>query len=413
MKLVTGSRVPLLSKCMGSAVLGGVQFDESTGEEAIAGASRGRALHAFLQAIAGGELTEERYKAALAAVPEAFREDASVIDVLKLPCANPASYASEVPLVWNWITGEAHVVANYVNVDPVENIAGTLDVVGLAGDDTVVVLDYKTGRRFLGRPGLSKQLRTYAMMAAVAYGRTRAVLGFIRIDEEGKAWWSTEVLNFDDLEAVKGELVELMMGLAVAEQTPPHQLELRDGAHCDWCPAKRRCPALLAMATALGNDPAAIVPLGGIELSLEQAGLALNRMAALTLVMNMAESSIREAARVLGPIPLGDGRFKGHQPMTTRAITDVDKAVEIAAKVVGPDRAAKMVERSVSMGGVEAAAKSYLVDTTGKPRGVGKLTDELSDLLKKGGALTVTKTSQFREFTPKKALPSPAAPEEK
>lgn len=404
MKLVTGSRVPLLSKCMGSAVLGGVQFDESEFHEALVGASRGRALHAFLQAIAGGELTEARYKAALDAVPEAFREDASVIDVLKLPCANPESYASEVPLAWNWVTGEARPT-DYTDCNVVEEIAGTLDVVGLT-PEAVVVLDYKTGRRFLGRPGLSKQLRTYAMMAAVAYGRTKAVLGFIRIDDEGKAWWSSEVLTAEDLDAVKAELVELMMGLAVAEQTPPHQLELRDGAHCDWCPAKRRCPALLAMATALGNDPGAIVPLGGIELTLEQAGRALNRMASLTLVMKLAESSIREASRVLGPIPLGDGRFKGHQPIATRNITDVDKAVEIVATVVGPDRAAKMVERSVSMGAVEAAAKSYLVDTTGKPRGVGKLTDELSDKLEKGGALTVTKTSQFREFTPKKSLPA-------
>lgn len=410
--LISGSKVPLLMRCVGSAALGGVYLDEPNVDSA-----RGKALHAFLQAISqAGELTELKYNELLLSVPPEYRDDARVMDVLKLPCANPQSYAAEVALAWNWVTREGRALdtsgsRTYADCDPQEEIVGTIDALGLAGD-AVVVLDYKTGRRYLGRPGLSDQLRTYAVMAAAVFRKTKAVIGFIRIDDEGRAWWMTEEISAEQLAEYAERLVAMMLNVAEARATPVHQLDLHDGEHCDSCPSKRRCPALLAMASALAADPASVIPMGGIELSVEQCGQVVMKLAAMKTVMDLAESSLREAARVLGPFPLGDGRFKGLQPVTMRSITNVDLAVDTVAKRVGPERAAKMVERSVSMEAVEGAARSYLIDTTGKNRGLGKFTEEIEADLEKAGALTKRSVQQFKIFTPKKQLP-PAAPEEK
>ena len=142
-------------------------------------------------------------------------------------------------------------------------VFGTCDVLGLAFDGTVVLLDYKFGDGVLVSPVDSAQLKFYAAAAAedaqfsewFTHPDQRIVLGIIQPAQEPplQTWETT-------LHDVKAFQAELVLALARAEKpdVQPHP-----GDWCRWCPAAPTCPA----KTQLAAETVAYSPVDAVRLA--------------------------------------------------------------------------------------------------------------------------------------------------
>lgn len=121
---------------------------------------------------------------------------------------------------------------------------GTTDCIGIFTPDEIYVDDYKGGVE--KRPAFqSMQLRFYALAGARYVGATRADAGNMYVGWNGK--WRPDRTRFNafDLEETRDRLIQIRRSKVEAEAivadggTPP----LSVGAHCEYCPARRVCPA--------------------------------------------------------------------------------------------------------------------------------------------------------------------------
>lgn len=113
-------------------------------------------------------------------------------------------------------------------------LAGTADIV-LVGEDSVTVLDLKTGRS--AAESYRWQLRMLGLAAARAHGKGRCTIGIVRVSEvEIDDSW-TEELDASDLEDVAAEVLRVWGEAPTAKPKP--------GLHCEenYCRARQRCDA--------------------------------------------------------------------------------------------------------------------------------------------------------------------------
>ena len=255
-------------------------------------------------------------EAAIELCASEHRRFLSVIEVEKLPATAAGKYAAEVAFAYNWRKGTARELGrgthrDYSDVGP-DEIPGTADVVGLT-PDAVVVLDYKAGpyatRR--GAVGESMQLRGYALAAARAYGKDRAIIGEIRIGADGAPVFETAELDAVALEAVEVELREIIFKSSLgAGQT---QMATVEGPHCAYCPAFASCPSKSALARALGSDGTSLA-LG--ELTPETALKARERSKAAKQVLKQVDEALDLYFRA-NPVTLPSGKVIGEKAERT------------------------------------------------------------------------------------------------
>ena len=245
--MITFSGLHRVKACPPSAIL---PHSEKANDAAT---NQGVEVHRFLELLTTGISRE----AAIELCASEHRRFLSVIEVDKLPATAAGQYAAEVAFAYNWRKGTARELGrgtsrDYSDVGP-DEIPGTADVVGLT-PDAVVILDYKAGpyatRR--GAVGESMQLRGYALAAARAYGKERAIIGEIRIGADGAPVFETATFGESDIQSFALD-IQLAMVAAIDEGKRITAGYTVEGPHCSYCPAFSSCPAKINLAVGLAH----------------------------------------------------------------------------------------------------------------------------------------------------------------
>jgi hypothetical protein len=339
MKL-SGSSLQRASICPPSAILPAVQ-------QVAAAATRGTVWHDFLFRV-----NTEGLQRALEAAPAEHRAALAALDFDRLPL-NPDAWAPEVSFAYNVESDTARELGRGLGRDygPLlleGELPGTPDVTGvhLVEDKRARVLDYKTGFAHLGAPAESWQLGFYALCAARAMGAEEAEVSFIRIREDGEAYFDTAVLDFFALEAIALRLREVVARVREAQAT--HEaggaLALTEGEHCRRCPALPRCPAMATLATALGSGEGWLTP---GELTPERAARVWERLQAARLVVERVTGALELYASE-APIPLPGGRVYGVKKLP-RDVFDARKAAPVLEQIFGAQFATKAIDTTPSL----------------------------------------------------------------
>lgn len=405
MKLITarrppsGSRIGRAMACIGSTALPEVgylaqQSDDRTPSE------RGRVLHAFLFDVL--RLGVER---ALALVPPRYYADALAIDLARMPAVRPESFTGEVAIAYDVEASTARFLGSglerdYSTADHTRELCSTLDILG-DSDEAAVIYDYKTGFRYLGRPGNSWQLRVYGLYAARALKRDRAVVGFIRINEEGHPYFSTVVLEPWDLDEI-ADLVRDMMARRAKqfEVATPWDLDLVEGDHCDGCPSVSVCPAKMFLARAMGQpelelrrDVFATLEMPALEPGTVAA--ARDRAKLVEKLLEKVDYQLRTFVRNHGDVQLASGKWWGVgtakeleiDPVLARPLLDIEVANEAIVTVTSCSKTALE----------EAVHAKWKRDHEGKPKGQGAEFDRVVGLLVEKQAAKYVEKERFGE----------------
>jgi hypothetical protein len=371
--LATGSGLDRLIACDGPAFLPRI---DSTSDDA----DRGRAIHSFLEtASASGR------DVALGLSPESLRPALEALDLSRLP-VDGNRYAAEVAFAYDVRSGKARELGRGIGRRyecAATEIGGTADVVALLEDDAVFVADWKSGWSRRAPAKENTQLRFYALAAARAYGRSRAVVQIIRIMEDGATWTDEAAFDAFDLDAFALELTGLADRID-AVRAGMVEPRLAEGPQCKWCPSFNACPAKVALLRA-----GALAPPEPAELTPTIAAEAYRRLRIYEAAVAKAKEILREYARTT-PIPLEDGQVYGVRLDKTKSLDGV-----VAATVLREwfgEAATAGVTIEVTQAGIKRALKAA------GNRGI-KLEDVLAEIQKRGGLKTV-EAPKLVEFKP-------------
>jgi hypothetical protein len=240
-----------------------------------------------------------------------------------LPFAQlPAGGSHEVALAWDYESDVGRVLSaaghrDYSDAAPTEYV-GTADYVG-RDYDMPVVLDYKTGHRFLGPARQSRQLRMLALAASRIVGVDGARVAYCFLHDDGSYAFSWATFDAFDLAEIADELRDLAAVLVDAQTAVDvhDAADFHEGEWCDFCPAYNGCPAKMQLARAIGTGDALrelANPLRRIEQmtddELARAYEAIERYDDLAARVRKA---LRDRA-AMQPIELSDGRRIGAIP---------------------------------------------------------------------------------------------------
>lgn len=246
----TGSKLDCVGRCPTAAALPQIEsFPEDDGKNPRA---KGTGVHRFLELAA-----EVGRDAALEQVDEEWRPLCAEIQMERL--TRQLACSTEVALAYNWRADTARrlfpIERRAYEIDESCEVAMRLDLVGVS-DDAVYIGDWKGPHAWLPRPQDSYQLGTGAVAAARLFGRSRAVLEYIRIRDDGKPLKFDAELDVFGLEAAAERVraamqaVELVRGVIAAGQVP----NVTEGPWCRYCNARASCPAKTATIRQLVLD---------------------------------------------------------------------------------------------------------------------------------------------------------------
>lgn len=291
------------------------RIDAEPGEAALAG----RTVHEFIRKVLDGADPELVLESLDRDTPG--RDLCEALDVAQLPRGGD----QEVAVAWDPATCGSKLLGKNIDreyeqhgADRSMEITGSADFVGQRDAETLVVLDYKSGRRTAAEQ--SWQLRWLAMVFAELYGARKVVagLGFLRGSRIFWDWVELDALSFAATRAAMRRMVNAIMTATKAEQPM-----LREGSYCFFCPAWKRCAAKVGLIREMGNGIAieGQTLTGLVELP---AGQRLNEeglrevndavVASLFLKVERWEAALKrvraeaEAYAARRPIDLGDGR---------------------------------------------------------------------------------------------------------
>lgn len=374
-RLPTASGLTRALACPTSCVLPQVTAPPSPWSES------GRALHAYVEAIANGKTPAEAAKA----VPEPLRVTALALDTDNWPVDVSAGWLSEVAVKYNLDSGAAVVVdasGRSYGIGFEADVFGTADLVRVH-NGTAYVIDVKTGRGWLPRPSESGQLRFLGMAFARAYGCDSAEVGHLRVDGEGRAWLDLDALDALELATVETQLQDARAAVAARIVAP------REGPWCRYCPAFACCPAKAALACAS-------VDMNG-PLTRETAAAAWQRIKDVRAVLDRVESAVREyAARE--PVPLGDG-WQLAEVETTREILDARVVHSVLLSQLGAQAADDAVQLATTKTSMEDAIKAHVAaeKAAGRKAAVAPLKRAVLDKVAAAGGITQETRSEVKE----------------
>lgn len=336
---------------------------------------RGSVLHRFLYLVSS-QGVDAALTWLIANAPDLVPA-ARTIDLHKLPASRPESYAAEVSLAWDPVTGKAIELGRGLEREEVHRLCPegwmpmTLDILGDAGD-AADVFDYKTGWSEVEAADENWQLNTYSVAATAYLGRDASRQGIIRVPaDEGRDPWF-DVAELDALAlAVAAESVREV--LARVREEAQH-LErggvprLVVGPHCRRCPAFSFCPAnqtllrsfIVDVSTeaATKTDIAAMVRNLTAAVSVDNfADTRAKLVAAKHLVSELLEA-METFAIQQGPIPLGNGWFYG-QVTEEREYVHPDTVFEVLTEMHGEEvaKVAVTTKRHASKNSIEEALR--------------------------------------------------------
>lgn len=385
---ITGSRLPLASRCIGAVVLPVVH---TTSDAAESGTGR----HTYLRRVAA-----VGRDAALAEIPEGadWRETCEAIDVDAIP-----SGQWETSFAYHPETDTARVLGtdrdySYANTD---EITGTADLIARTDDGAARpwLIDFK-GSEAVDAPAENLQLSFYALCHARVMGYDDIKVSICNIHNDGRLEWSHARFDGWDLETIASKVRMLWTRAQAARETyvtgglTP---DLAAGMHCRYCPAMPMCPAQVTLAYELVTARDEMTAETILALSDEKAGEAWVKVAQYQQVLARIEAALRERALIKG-LPLPGGAQLVVQE-STRRVLDVEKTLPVLRGIVG-ERADTFVERSIASSVVETVSREVA-----KARGV-TLKDVRNDLwsqLRGGGAVREQNYVQLRVKKPKAA----------
>jgi hypothetical protein len=253
-------------------------------------AARGRGVHAFLEAIAGGTDRD----AALVATPPALRELCAAIDVRQVPRGEP-----EVAFAYDVSTGRARRTgARSRGYDAgAAEIHGTADLI--AGD---VVIDWKTVSQALDVEIARPQLEFYALCLARS---DRLPLVHWRIGviaENGALGWHDGRLDWEQMNDVAAGLRRTWARVMLEREARTAQGAgyipdlVAEGPWCRYCAAWDGCPAKRGVVRLMVEGK-------GDLLAAEQAADAL-------LMARDAETAAERVRRVVGELVDREGEIE-------------------------------------------------------------------------------------------------------
>jgi hypothetical protein len=358
---------------------------------------RGTVIHRFLERI-----PQVGLEAALAEVAPDMQEACACIEVDKLPVMEPGGYAFEVALALDLETGAGRELGRnleredaYALRRPTE-VVGTVDVLGLL-DDAVVICDYKTGFRWFDNLEDNSQLMFYALAACTAYGRSRAQLAIIRINEEGHPYFIWAEVNEEQLLGFAHRLRNLddeLSMLALVHEAGG-ELEPVTGDHCQYCPAVHACPAWMKLARSMTSpeDDTAGLP----ALTDETAPLYYEALKRGGKVLERIKSALDTYASQR-PVNLEGGWVYGLHPFPRRD-WDLEKAWPVLMAELGAEGAHKVISAEVVEKRIYEAFRER--KKTDKSIVIGKRTDAVMEQLVAVGGLKVFHTFPVGRHRPK------------
>ena len=385
---ISGSTLGRVLLCPASAVLPQVGVDLEAGH-------RGTAIHEYLASVPvlGREVALEQV------LPE-YRAACEAIDLERLPVADSEAWAAEVAWAYDPEADTARELGRglgraYGDLRPGE-IPGTADVVAVT-PESVVVLDYKTGRMARrGRAADSMQLRLYALAAARAYGREHAIVALVHIDEDGGAWWDRAELDALDLDGLAAELRGLQGSVAAeAEHISAGGIARTvEGEHCRHCPALPHCPSRTRLAAVLATGAEDAAP----ALTAETAPLVLERLEAIESVAKRVRESLELYARQQ-PVTLPSGEVFGPVALERETI-DPARGALVLAQTFSERVALDAIESKQTMTKtrLKAALKHHAAESGEK---IGALEKRALEAIRAAGAITTTTTHPVRRHKPR------------
>ena len=382
-RLPTASGLTRALACPTSCVLPQVTAPPSPWAES------GRALHAYVEAIAKGKVPAE----AAELVPEALRTTALAMDTDNWPVDVSAGWLSELAVEYNLDTDGAQLIdarGRSYGLGTEAQLYGTADLVRVHGS-TVYVVDVKTGRGWLPRPSESGQLRFLALAFTRVYACESAEVGHLRVDGDGRAWLDLDTLDAFELATVRDQLVEARANVNARVVAP------KEGQWCRYCPAFACCPAKAALACAS-------VDVDG-PLTRETAAAAWRRVKDVRAVLDRVEGALREyAARE--PVPL-DGGWELAEVETTRETLDARKVRAAALEMLGPAVADLAVELTATKSSLEAAIKEHVAaeKAAGRKAAVAPLKRAMLDKVAAAGGVAQEVRREVKERRIKGAQP--------
>lgn len=383
MKL-TGSKLPLVARCIGAVVLPGVH---TTSDAAEAGTGR----HTFLRRVA-----EVGRDAALAEIPAdaSWRETCEAVDVDAVPVG-----AWEVAYAYHPETDTARVLGadmarDYSAAHP-DEITGTADLV-TTYEGQPWVIDFK-GPEAVDAPETNLQLGLYGLAEARVRGAEAVRVSICNVHTDGRLEWHHATLGGWDLEILASKVASLASRARAAREvyeqgglTP----DLAAGLHCRYCPAMPMCPAQVTLAYELVTARDELTAETVLALSDEKAGEAWVKVAMYQQVLARIEAALRERAHLRG-LPLPDGSQLVVQE-STRKTLDVKKTLPVLRSLVG-DRAETFIEQSLPTSAVESIAREVA-----KARG-SKLKDVRAEVWASLRDQRAVKESSYVQLRVKKA----------
>lgn len=374
-RLPTASGLTRALACPTSCVLPQVTAPSSPWAES------GRALHAYVEAIARGATPAE----AAQRVPAELRDTALALDTDHWPVDLQAGWRPEVAVLYDMDKDAAEVLdaaARSYGHRGRNAIVGTADLVRVH-DGTVYVIDVKTGRGWLPNPAASGQLRALALAFARVYGVDSAEVGHLRVDTaDGRAWLDLEPLDALEMATVREQLLEAREAVE-AEVVAP-----KEGPWCRYCPAFAVCPAKAALVTEMMDVPV---------LDAFTAAAAWQRIKDTRAVLDRVEAALKEyAAREAVSLP---GGWVLAEVESVRESLDGRKAHAAALEVLGPAAADVAVELTATKASVEEACRQWVASekAAGRKATLAAAKRAVMDRLAQLGGITATTKMEVKE----------------
>jgi hypothetical protein len=311
-------------------------------------AMHGTIVHEFLRAC--NAIGRE---AALLEAPIEHVEALEQIDLDALP-VDPKSYAAEVAFAYNVETGEGRELGRALSREAAKakcrpgEMPGVADVVGLTSNGGVVLPDYKTGWGHVSPAEVNWQVKTYALMAARAYGAEHASVQIIRVLDNGRIWSSKLEMDALDLEDHALELRKLMSRRARVLQLAAEgrRDELPNavlGVHCRYCPAFRFCPAQLMALVGLRSP---IVGESG-EMTSEKVAEAWVALEQVERQLKTRKATLEQFA-LQTPVALPSGKILGRCKSTKETLL-ADRAQPILESLYGQELGLAVARDSIDL----------------------------------------------------------------
>lgn len=303
----------------------------------------------------------------------------------------PLRARSEVKLAFDVETGKGRIIGygadRVYGVLGDHEIAGSADVLGEDGD-AVVIADFKTGYADVEPAATNPQLAFYALCAARALGKERAIVRvlytkFGHCDEA-----TLDALDLADFAAQLRALHDRARRLRADTATT------REGAWCRHCASKHACPSKNALLVQIAEHGLAVA--GDAAMTPERARAGYEQIVRIEQLVRDARKRLETFIDDQGPIDLGDGRMFGRYVRNGNERLDGSVAVRAIAEVVGEDVATEFeaiaIERKTTKAAIERAAKQ-LAAAKGT---AGRVIKRIREL---GGATNAPESMPIGEYT--------------